>query len=148
MATPSSAPDLVFVHLSDIHFREGRLGDAHDADRPLRNELQLDLRRLRTRFARFDGLIISGDIAFAGKKEEYDYAGSWIESIREELGCDHGAIMITAGNYDVDHASIPADGAVDLLHRAIREPGSLDQYDARLADVLRDGVRGKPCFSR
>jgi hypothetical protein len=31
--------DLSFLHLSDIHFRKGRMGDAHDVDNDVRNEL-------------------------------------------------------------------------------------------------------------
>jgi 3',5'-cyclic AMP phosphodiesterase CpdA len=104
----------------------------------LRHELQLDLRRLRTRLSRFDGLIVSGDIAFGGKPEEYEYAGDWIESIREQLGCSREGVMMTPGNHDVDRASIPDGDAVDLLHQQVRQAGSLEQCDAQLADILRD----------
>ncbi len=143
MDTHIATADLVFIHLSDIHFRKGRVGDRHDEDIMLRNELQIDLRRLRTRLPRFDGLIVSGDIAFSGKPEEYEYAGGWIESIRELLGCKHEGVMMTAGNHDVDQAAIPVDGPVDLLHREIREAGSVAQYDERLAGILRDANRGE-----
>jgi hypothetical protein len=139
--------DLVFIHLSDIHFRKGRVGDSHDEGRILRHELQIDLRRLRTRLPRFDGLIVSGDIAFGGKPEEYEYAGGWIESIRELLGCNQAGVMITAGNHDVDHASIPGGGPVDLLHQEIRQAGSLEQYDERLAAILRDENLGETLLS-
>ena len=134
--------DLVFIHLSDIHFRKGRVGDAHDPDKNLRNELELDLRRLRIRLPRVDGLIISGDIAFGGKPDEYAYAASWIESIREQLGCERTGVMVIGGNHDVDRDLIPDDGPVDRIHRNVREATTLDQYDARLADVLRDQDRG------
>jgi len=143
MDTQIATADLVFIHLSDIHFRKGRAGDRHDEDLMLRNELQIDLRRLRTRLPRFDGLIVSGDIAFSGKPEEYEYAGRWIESIRELLGCKREGVMMTAGNHDVDHAAIPVDGPVDLLHREIREASSIEQYDERLAGILRDAKRGE-----
>jgi hypothetical protein len=147
MDTQSSSADLVFIHLSDIHFRKGTVGDPHDEDRVLRHELQIDLRRLRTHLPRFDGLIVSGDIAFGGKAEEYEYAGGWIESIREELGCKREGVMMTAGNHDVDHASIPNDGPVDLLHQEVRAADSLGQYDSRLANILRDENRGATLLS-
>src|SRR5260370_4077175 len=98
MADRRDSPDLVFVHLSDIHFRKGRVGDVHDEDADLRNELELDLRRLRTQVPRLDGIIVSGDIAYGGRPEEYDYARSWIESIREQLGCASAGVMLTPGN--------------------------------------------------
>jgi hypothetical protein len=142
MAKQLARADLIFVHLSDIHFRKGRAGDAHDEDTMLRNELDLDLRRLRARLPRLDGLIVSGDIAYAGKTEEYDYAAGWIESIREQLGCDRQGVMITPGNHDIDQALIPVDGEVDTLHQAIRQATSLEDYDAKLAGILRDATRG------
>lgn len=117
--------DLIFVHLSDIHFRSGWTGDAHDEGADLRNELERDLRRLRARLSRLDGLLVSGDIAYGGKQGEYEYAAGWIESIRELLGCDHDGVMITPGNHDIDHDLIPDDGDVASLQEKIREAGSL-----------------------
>jgi len=37
MDTSPAKADLIFVHLSDIHFRKGRAGDVHDEDEMLRN---------------------------------------------------------------------------------------------------------------
>lgn len=138
---PISA-DLAFMHLSDIHFRHGRAGDAHDEDRLLRHELQLDLRRLRTRLTRLDGLIVSGDVAFSGKSDEFDYARGWLESVREQLECPPESVMITPGNHDVDHASIPPAGEIEALHQEIRQGATLAEHDARLANILRDNDRG------
>src|SRR5438093_3391241 len=98
MITAAVSADLAFIHLSDIHFRQGRAGDAHDEDKLLRHELELDLRRVRTRFEHFDGLIVSGDVAFGGKAEEYEYATSWLESVRELVGCPTEAGMVIPGN--------------------------------------------------
>jgi 3',5'-cyclic AMP phosphodiesterase CpdA len=95
MDSESLTPDVTFIHLSDIHFRQGRAGDAHDEDGLLRHELQRDLRRIATRFRRLDGLIVSGDVAYSGKAAEYDYATSWLESIRELLGCPRDAVTAT-----------------------------------------------------
>ena len=147
MDMQESAGGLVFIHLSDIHFRKGRAGDVHDEDEMLRNELELDLRRLRARLPRLSGLILSGDIAYGGKAEEYEYAYGWIESIRENLGCDVDCIMTTPGNHDVDQASIPLDGDVDRVHQGIREAGSIEGHDAKLAEALRDEKQGAILFS-
>jgi predicted MPP superfamily phosphohydrolase len=137
MPSDQDKADLVFVHLSDIHFRRGMVGDRHDQDKMLRNELQLDLRRLRTRLPRFDGLIISGDIAFGGKREEYEYAADWIETIRELLGCNHKGLMVILGNHDVDRDAIPDGSPVDLLHQEIRRADSIPQHDERLENEVR-----------
>jgi hypothetical protein len=142
MAEHSETPDLVFVHLSDIHFREGHTGDAHDENRMLRNELQLDLRRLRSRLSRFDGLLVSGDIAYGGKPKEYEHASNWLKTICELVGCGREAVMITPGNHDIDRALIPLDGDVDVLHGLIRGAATDDRDDV-LAEVLRDPGRGE-----
>ena len=143
MADRQDSPDLVFVHLSDIHFRMGEAGDLHDEGVDLRNELQLDLRRLRARFPRLDGLVISGDIAFGGQSAEYAYARGWIESVRELLGCDRTGVMLTPGNHDVDRSLIPPGGEVDELQRAIRNGPSAHQRDRLMAGILRHETRGE-----
>jgi 3',5'-cyclic AMP phosphodiesterase CpdA len=142
MDSRQSSPDLVFVHLSDIHFRRGYTGDAHDDDRLLRHELELDLRRLRTRLARLDGIIISGDVAFAGKAEEYEYAAAWIETIREVLGCGRDAVMVIPGNHDVDRTVVAPGSEVHTLQQEIRKAGIFPGYDQRLASALRDDSQG------
>jgi 3',5'-cyclic AMP phosphodiesterase CpdA len=135
-------PDLAFIHLSDIHFRIGRLGDAHDEDMALRNELELDLRRVRIKVPHVDGLIVSGDIAFSGQPDEYAYAAAWLKSIREQLGCKLEGVMVTPGNHDVDRTAIPKDGPIDLLQQNVRGGASMQERDDRLAAILRDPDRG------
>lgn len=133
--------DLVFLHLSDIHFRKGSIGDVHDPDRELRNELEQDLRRLRSTLPRLDGLLITGDIAYSGKPEEYSFAANWIERIRELVDCPVGGIMVTPGNHDVDRDLVPNGSAAHAVQLDIRGGGSLgEQYD-RLATALRDPAR-------
>jgi len=136
-------PDLVFVHLSDIHFRNGRTGDIHDEDTELRNELERDLRRLRTQLSRVDGILVSGDIAFGGKSDEYDYANGWLRCICEILDCKDDDVLVTPGNHDVDRDLVPADSPVDLLQQEIRRAQSTDRYDEHLARILRDPRDGE-----
>src|SRR5690242_19041020 len=98
---PEFLSDRVFVHLSDIHFRNGRVDDAHDADKDLRNELERDLRRIATSQVRkVDGIIVSGDIAFGGQPDEFDFAKGWLKRIAELVACPADAIMVTPGNHD------------------------------------------------
>jgi hypothetical protein len=142
MNTAELPVDLAFVHLSDIHFRRGRTGDVHDEDAGLRNELQRDLQRLRKKLKQLHGLIISGDVAFGGKADEYEYASNWIETVRELIDCPHDAIMVIPGNHDVDRSVVPDGGAVEALQKEIRAAGSFPEYDSRLAAILRHEDRG------
>jgi hypothetical protein len=135
-------PDLVFVHLSDIHFRKGHSGDLHDKDQAVRHELEIGLRQVRAQMPRLDGILITGDIAYSGKKEEFEYAKGWIERIRELLGCDKAGVMVTPGNHDIDRDLVPLRGEVDALHQSIRKGSDIDAYDQALAEVMRDAVKG------
>lgn len=119
------------------------MGDFHDTDSDLRNELERDLRNIiATRIQKLDGIIISGDIAFGGQPEEFAFARGWIEKIRELVDCPKTGVMTTPGNHDVDRAAVPAGSNVDKLHEAIRAAFTLPKLDAVIADTLRDDVKG------
>jgi hypothetical protein len=138
---PGFVTDLSFLHLSDIHFRKGRMGDAHDVDNDVRNELERDLRNfLATRVQKLDGIIVSGDIAFGGQPEEFAYGRGWIERIRELVDCPTSGVMMTPGNHDVDRAAIVPE--VEALHNAVRNAPSLQERDGIIATILRDGAQG------
>jgi hypothetical protein len=143
MTIDPEKPDLTFVHLSDIHFRQGWTGDAHDEDLPIRRELQFDLRRLHRRVPQMNGLLLSGDIAFGGKEGEYDYARGWIESICELLRIDRSGVMLAPGNHDVDRDVVVDGGDIDQLQMSVRACTSLPSRDERLAKILRDAQVGE-----
>ncbi len=103
------------------------MGDAHDVDNDVRNELERDLRTLAIRVQRLDGIIISGDIAFGGQPEEFDYGRGWIEKVRELVNCPNTGIMMTPGNHDVDRTAIVAE--VEELHESVRRAQSLQERD-------------------
>ena len=133
---PDFPADLVFLHLSDIHFRDGRAGDVHDADSDLRNELERDLRTIRTtRVQKIDGIIVSGDIAFGGKTREFEFAKDWLRHISELIDCPAGSIMVTPGNHDVDRAAVAEGSDVDVLHEEIRKHVDLAQRDEAIFAV-------------
>lgn len=130
-------PGITLVHLSDIHFRDRETGDLHDANRNLRNELELDLSRMRAHLGKVDGIIVSGDIAYAGKPAEYEYASSWLQRISELLECSMDDVMVTPGNHDIDRQLAGKREAL-ALQRTIRDGNRIDLNDAALAQALRD----------
>jgi predicted phosphodiesterase len=140
LADSAFLADLSFLHLSDIHFRKGRMGDVHDIDNDVRNELERDLRNvLASRVQKLDGIIVSGDIAFAGQPEEFEYGRGWIEKIAELANCS--VVMMTPGNHDVDRDSIFPH--VEQLHEEIRAAASLQERDAVIAGILRNPAQGQ-----
>lgn len=142
------SPDRVFLHLSDIHFRANRSGDVHDLDNDLRNELERDLRTIRTKkVPKIDGIIVSGDIAFAGKQGEFLIAKDWLEHIAELIDCPSDCIMVTPGNHDVDRGLITAGCDIAKMHDEIRSPDTTQRRDAVVAELLRDDGRASELFS-
>jgi hypothetical protein len=124
------------------------MGDIHDADSDLRNELERDLRNLMARrVKRLDGIIISGDIAYGGQAEEFNFARGWVEKIRELVDCPKTGVMTTPGNHDVDRAAVVPDGDIDKLHELIRAAPSPQERDNIIASTLRDLAKGTRLMS-
>ncbi len=70
---------MLFLHLSDIHFKAGDTSRPDDPNLGLRDDLLRDVRFTRRRLDRdVDCTLVSGDIAYAGQKEEYEFAFSWL----------------------------------------------------------------------
>src|SRR5581483_4063687 len=78
---------LTFLHLSDIHFRHrARSSTQFDLETQLRKPLLDDIVSKPANGAAYDGLFVTGDIAFGGKKEEYEKAKGWLEEIYSKAG--------------------------------------------------------------
>ena len=68
---------LTFVHLSDIHFILGFSNESpFDIDKPVRDAILQDAKVLRTKVGTVSGVLLTGDIAYAGK------AGAILEPLR------------------------------------------------------------------
>lgn len=97
----------VFVHLSDIHFGQEKGGDLHVHD-DIKEQILVDVRdvvgALPNKAA--NGVIISGDIAYAGKTAQYDDAGRWLDRLTAAVGCEITAVQLVPGNHDVDRDQI------------------------------------------
>lgn len=128
--------NLVFVHLSDIHFKRSSVG-AHDVDRDLRTELVQDARQLTRELGKPSGVLVTGDIAFSGNESEYKHASAWLGTLCEAIDCEAQKVYVVPGNHDVDRkkASGPV---VRLLHQAIRSANG-HAIDERLREFFTDG---------
>jgi hypothetical protein len=72
---------LTFVHLSDLHMRARDFHTGYNPDRDLRLELKHDLRRVLQDTGTPRGILLGGDTAFAGQKEEFDAAVDWLHDL-------------------------------------------------------------------
>ncbi len=63
---------LRFVHLSDIHFSNKAVNVGFNPDRVLREAVVADIKKQRQKLGPMTAILVSGDIAYAGKKDEYE----------------------------------------------------------------------------
>ncbi len=109
---------LILIHLSDIHFT-GSSGNVHDVDQNVRDELLRDVTELTKRLGSATGVLVTGDIAFSGKKEEYQHAAEWLRKVCDAVGCEEQHVSVVPGNHDVNRKL--ANGMfTKMLHQSIR----------------------------
>ena len=86
-----------WLHLSDVHLRPK---DAWQQDLVLRAMCN-DIGTQRDTSA-FDFVLLSGDLAFSGKPEEYDIAAKFLNALSEACGVPTASIYCVPGNHDID----------------------------------------------
>lgn len=120
---------IAYIHLSDIHFGQEKGGQViihDDAKERLIEDVVISVAALPNK--RANGIIVTGDIAYAGKSDEYTAAGAWLDRITQAAGCEITDIQIVPGNHDVDLTRISP--ATKLMLRGIITNGEseLDEY--------------------
>jgi len=97
----------IYVHLSDIHFGQEDDGQVVVND-DVKDQILIDVQGFLSELPgkRATGIIISGDIAYAGKAEEYEKAGLWLDRLTAASGCERTAVQLVPGNHDVDLTEI------------------------------------------
>lgn len=125
-----------FVHISDIHFgQEKRSGEVvvnNDIKLRLVEDAAAQLHLLGKHPA--TGILVTGDIAYAGKAHQYRDAGQWLDKLAAAIGCPKTAVHLVPGNHDVDRSEI--SNGVELMLKEIlaNGEGTLDQYLANATD--------------
>lgn len=119
---------MLILHLSDIHFRKSEIGTAQDPNFHLRNELIRDVEEQCKQLGPPDVIIVSGDVAFAGDPEEFEFASQWLRELCQRSGGSMESVFVVPGNHDVDRSQ--ADSLmVQLLHKAIKNAGDLTNQE-------------------
>ncbi|MEZ5489046.1 MAG: metallophosphoesterase [Gammaproteobacteria bacterium] len=89
---------VTWLHISDFHLR-----DSHAwAQDVVLSSMCKDIERCRREFGTIDFVLVTGDIAFAGKPHEYDIAAAFFEEIVKVTGVPRERIFCIPGNHDVD----------------------------------------------
>jgi GTPase-associated adaptor domain/Calcineurin-like phosphoesterase len=108
---------LRFIHLSDIHFGQ-EIDGSLPTHEDVRANLVVDCQNLARELGPANGVLVTGDIAFSGQREEYQRAGEWLDQVTAAGGCDVTAVRVVPGNHDVDITQIDFLGT--LAHKELR----------------------------
>ncbi|WFU23634.1 metallophosphoesterase [Bradyrhizobium sp. CB1717] len=137
---------MLFIHLSDIHFRKTEVGQPDDPNKALRSDIVEDVKRMRMDIGKpADGIWLTGDVAFAGQAEEYDFAYRWLEeTLCPAAGCRIENVFVIPGNHDVDR-KIEAGPAQVIARQALRNKPA-DQLDVEIGRWMRDKLSANLIF--
>lgn len=137
---------MLFIHLSDIHFRKTEVGQPDDPNKALRSDIIEDVRRMRREIGKpANGIWLTGDIAFAGQAEEYDFAYRWLEeTLCPAAGCRIEDVFVIPGNHDVDR-KVEAGPAQVIARRSLRDKPA-DELDAEIGRWMRDKLSANLIF--
>lgn len=125
---------MLIVHLSDIHFKRADITTVQDPNFFLRSEILRDLRTFKGKLGPADLVIVSGDVAFAGQTDEFEFATEWLKEACDACGADFRNVFVVTGNHDVDR-KVADEDLVQLIHRDIKAAPNHD-LDARLRKYL------------
>jgi predicted phosphodiesterase len=109
---------LRLLHISDIHFKKPYCLDRRkDLDWGVRDCLIEDAKAIaKNTHKPFDAILITGDIAYHGDREEFSVATDWLEEITKDLGLHPEDIYVVPGNHDVNRTTTR-----DFMTSAARE---------------------------
>lgn len=123
-----------FIHLSDIHFGQERDDSVH-IHNDVKEELIADASKVIKGLpgGSAQGILVTGDIAYSGKPEQYQDAAKWLDRLAEAVGCEKFRIQMVPGNHDLDRDLLSRGGK--LLLDEIRAGGAVE-YEKVLANEL------------
>jgi Calcineurin-like phosphoesterase/GTPase-associated adaptor domain len=128
-----------FLHLSDIHFGQ-KSGTVARHDH-IRNALVNDARELAQKRGAATRILVTGDIAYSGKADEYEKATEWLEKLSVACGCDETAVSTIPGNHDCARDAISTQAR--MVYATLRAHNA-DVLQATLAEIVQDGEASNP----
>jgi len=137
---------MLLLHFSDIHFKHSEVGQPDDPNRALRNDMVRDVKKMREEIGRTaNGILLTGDVAYAGKSTEYDFAYSWLEQeLCPAAGCRIEDVFVVPGNHDVDRSA--EVGPAQMAARAALRQINANQADDEIRKWLRDRTSANVIF--
>ncbi len=128
---------ITWLHLSDLHFQVTEESTL-DRNVVLRCLLEDLIGLKKSHDLSPDVILISGDIAHSGAKEEYKMAERFFDKLLKVTGLSKDRLLIVPGNHDIDRSLISqvSKTAISSLDsRAMMEGALIDPQDSSL--ILR-----------
>ena len=133
---------ITFVHLSDIHSGQEKGGQVIVHDDVKARLIEDAAAQIQAHAAgRADGIIVSGDVAYAGKSVEYHQAAAWLDRLAAAIGCPKTAVQVVPGNHDIDREGITS--GCELMLDAIVTHG-----EAKLDKFLESELDRETLYNR
>jgi len=133
---------ITFLHLSDIHFIDRNHGTAFDRDQQIRRALLDDVEQKPADGAAYDGVLITGDIAYAGLPAEYYRAAEFLDELYRRSGTSRKNTYVVPGNHDVDRKFVEPDLPLWAAHTKLRETVEPTQWHGQIyTQLVKDPQR-------
>jgi hypothetical protein len=117
-----------WLHLADLHWTLRRPGlSAPEIDAAVRDELW----RLHDQNGPFDLVVVAGDLAWRGAREEMEDAAAAIEDMFAGLG-SQPALVVVPGNHDLTRPHEMSSSAMQALRRFHDDPHVREEFWADL----------------
>lgn len=92
---------IIWLHISDLHLRS-----SYDGDIVLDKLLEDITNFLINNSFNLDFIVLSGDISYSSKPEEYKIAFKFLDKLLEITHLDKNKLFLVPGNHDVDRGAI------------------------------------------
>ncbi|SDX24621.1 metallophosphoesterase [Lysobacter enzymogenes] len=132
----------VFIHVSDIHFgqeKDDRVYIHGDVKRQLIADARDVVASIGSGGAH--GILVTGDIAHSGVREQYEEAGKWLDELAASIGAEIHCVQMVPGNHDLDRSKASFAAGQILAH--IRDGGAKE-----FENILRNPTDRAALFER
>lgn len=119
---------MIFLHLSDIHFGRDNPQYKVRGEFTKKKEILWDLlASIRDNKMKPDHIIVTGDVAWFGKKKDFDEALIWFKELLRVTNLSGSDITFCPGNHDVNRGY--GNYKTDIDHRNIETLDRVYQYE-------------------
>ncbi len=123
LASAAISKQITLLHMSEIHFMRKRKEESEEYRKIIQNKLVDAVRTHSEKHAPPNFVVVTGDIAFSGQRQEYEEALLFFKKLESVLP-EGTQFLVIPGNHDVDRSQIHK---LFSLHRIVIN-GQVDEF--------------------